>query len=130
MKSPLLTLVLVLQLLGHGMAATALLPDVPPPALSVEQVLAIAQKELGRNPNEVILVGIDWCPAAKFRPRYTTGGSYRDLESNSPEYCWFVTYLDRKTDPTLPADRQKFREITLIRIQNDGTARILPFERD
>ncbi|MEP6669112.1 MAG: hypothetical protein ABJF10_08170 [Chthoniobacter sp.] len=130
MKAPLLILLLLLQLLSPGMAVTVPLPDVPPPALSVERALAIAEKTLGRNPSEIMLVGVDWCPPSKFQPRYTTGGSYPDLEKKSGEYCWFITFLDKKADPTQPADHQKFREITLIRIQNDGTAHILPFGRD
>jgi hypothetical protein len=125
MKTKLLTLLLLLPFLGHGLAKTNALPDVPVPALSVDKVLAIAQKALGRNPDAVMLVGVDWCQTSKFRPRYSTGGGYHDLETNPQEYCWFVTFIDKKADPNLPADGQKFREITLIRIRNDGTAQIL-----
>lgn len=130
MKPLLLFIFLTLPFVHHGFAKTKPLPDVPPSALTVAQVLDIARKELGSNADAVILVGVDWCKTAQFQPRYTTGDGYPDLEEKSGEYCWFITYLDKKADPTQPADRPKFREITLIRIQNDGTAHILPFERD
>ncbi|MEP6669111.1 MAG: hypothetical protein ABJF10_08165 [Chthoniobacter sp.] len=129
MKPLLLAVTLLLHLATHGLAKTRPLPDVPPSALTVAQVLDIARRELGSNGDTVILVGVDWCKTSQFQPRYTTGGEFFELRQNPDEYCWFVTYLDKKADPALPADRQKFREMTVIRIKNDGTAHRLGYIR-
>jgi len=129
MKALLLAALLSLPFVPHSLAKTRPLPDVPPSALTVTQVLDLARKELGNNADAVILVGVDWCKTSQFQPRYTTGGEFYELHQNPDEYCWFVTYLDKKADPSLPAHQQKFREMTVLRIKNDGTVHRLGMVR-
>jgi hypothetical protein len=129
MKTRVLTLFLTLQIFGQCLAKTVRLPDVPEPSISVEQVLAISQKVLGKNAEAVMLVGMDWCLFSQFRPRYITGATYIDLQKDSEEYYWFVTYIDRKTDPQSPPEREKFREVTVIQVGKDGKGRVLPWLR-
>jgi hypothetical protein len=129
MKTRLLSLLFVLQFLGQCFAKTNALPDVPEPALTAEQVLAIGKDTLGENSSDVILVGMDWCLSSQFRPRYSTGTDFPDLHKGPAEYCWFLTYIDRRPNPHLPPARQKFGEVTVIQIGSDGKGRILPWIR-
>lgn len=129
MKTRLLALLFALQFLAQSFAKTNALPDVPEPALTTEQALAIGKDFLGQNAGDFLLVGMDWCLPSQFRPRYSTGADFPDLRKGPAEYCWFITYIDRKPNPRLSPARQKFGEVTVIQIGSDGKGRILPWIR-
>lgn len=130
MQTRLLIFAALLLFLGRSLAATALLPDVPVPALTPDKILAIAQKELGSHADELTLVGIEWCQSSRFKPRYSTGGGWPELDQNPGEYCWFITFVE-KPGPHSPVPRapaaagKPFRDVVILRVKNDGTPHFL-----
>jgi hypothetical protein len=122
MKAALLTLLLILQLLGRGMAATALVPEVPPHKLTATGALAIAEKQLGKDAGRFTLVGLEWFKSSEFKPRYFDGTQYTAGDDHPDDYCWFVTYLyKREAGPGASGSGRKFDEVLVIRIKDDGT---------
>lgn len=122
MKTFLLTTIVITQLIGHGVAGTSVLPEIPTPKLSLPQLLAIVQKQQGGFTNYAI-VAIDWYKASAFQPRIGDG-TYSPGGDEPDQYSWFVTiaYKDEATDKELKKRgvMRQFNEVIVLRIKDNG----------
>ncbi len=100
-----------------------MLPEVPVPKLTATQALAIAQKRLS-NAKNFTLVGIEWCKASDFKPRFSDGTQYSPGNDHADEYSWFVTYVYRDEEVADAFKKmgitRQFNAVSIVRINNDG----------
>jgi len=123
----LLVALFVMAMMRSGSAALDVLPIIDRPPLTAAQAIALAEKQL-RNPNQNLLVGIDWAKSTKFTPRFSDGT--RLLPVDQPDsYSWFVTYV-YKDDELAAALAElgtvrEFTAVRVIRVKSDGTAAVM-----
>ena len=90
------------------------LAAVPMPTLTVTQVLEIAKQRMSDSKNYTV-VGLDWCKASEFQPRYNDGTQYSPANDHANEYSWFLTYV--YPDPLRP----NYKAVFVLRIKPDGS---------
>ncbi len=126
MKIFLLTTLLITQLVGHCMAGTSVLREIPVSKLGISQALTIFERQMtldSTNHFVYSVVSIDWCKASEFQPRI---GDWRWIPGHDDpnEYSWFVTYIykdeQREKDLKERGIKRRFNEVGVTRIKDDG----------
>jgi len=108
--------------IGSATAGLKALPEIPMPALTAEQALAVAQRKV--NSSAYVLVGLEWAKASEFQPRVSDGTDWHALDSID-EYSWFVTYVFRDERVAALHPEQPFNSVSVLRIKPDGTIGLL-----
>jgi hypothetical protein len=123
MKTFILTTILVALLIGHCMAGTAVLPEIPAPKLTASQAIEVAKQRMGDSTN-FTLVGIDWCKSSTFQPRFNDGTQYSPGKDHPDDYSWFLTYVykDDQMEKGLTGMgiKRQFNAVHVIRVKDDG----------
>ncbi len=97
-----------------------LLAAVPMPTLAATRVLQIAQQRM-KGLENYTLVGLDWCKASEFKPRFSDGITYSPLNDQPNEYSWFLTYVGPDPQPGYP----NVKAVRVLRIKPDGSVGVL-----
>jgi hypothetical protein len=84
------------------------------PTLETTRVIEIARRRVSALKNYT-LVGIDWCRASEFKPRFSDGTDYSPGNDQPNDYSWFLTYM--YPDPGRP----NYKKVLVVRIKPDGS---------
>lgn len=112
-----LAAVLATMSIAPATAGIRALPEIPVPALTPEQALAIARREVDAA---YLLVALEWANPSEFQPHVNDGTNWHALDSKD-EYAWLVTYVFHDKQLAGLRSESPFNAVCILRIKPDGT---------